>query len=146
MIPVLVIVRSETLRAMPKSVSFTWPSHADEHVAGLDVPVRDADLVRGGEPGGDRVADRGRGRGLGSGPSTCSSSARLCAGMYSVTTNGSPSSRATSCRVITFGWDSAAIARASRSVRSRSSSASLSGMPGGSRTSLTATGRRRNSS
>ena len=46
-------------RAIPKSVTFTWPGGRDEHVAGLHVAVHHAVLVRERERGGDVGADVG---------------------------------------------------------------------------------------
>jgi hypothetical protein len=80
-------------------------------------------------------------RGL-SGPSSITMSARLRASSSSMMIHGRPPSVTTSYTCTTLGWDRAAAARASRSVRSHRASRSDWGMVGGSSTSLTATSRR----
>ena len=57
--PVDVSVTSPSACEMPKSVSLAEPSAVDEDVAGLDVAVHDAGVVRRGERGGDLAADAG---------------------------------------------------------------------------------------
>ena len=58
--PVRVMVESPSIAAIPKSVSSTRPSRAEQHVAGLDVAVQHAGGVRGAQRAQHVQADAGR--------------------------------------------------------------------------------------
>ena len=102
MIPVRVMVASETLRAMPKSVSLIRPSLATRTLPGLTsrwvIPA--ACAASSAEATAMPTAAACS---TVSGPWSRRMCARLREGSSSITTNGWSFSRATSCRMITFG-------------------------------------------
>jgi hypothetical protein len=138
--PALVIGASATLRAMPKSVSFTRPSSAMSTLPGFTsrwvMPLRCAArnppaVAKPTTATWDTVSV----------PWSLIIVARLRDGTSSITTIGSPSTSTTSNTVMMLGWERPPSARASRMIRSRASAASWDGTPGGTFSSLTATRR-----
>ena len=133
-------VSSPTCRAMPKSVSTTPPWGVTRTFAGLmsrcSTPAAAAVTIASSTRSPMPATRAG-----GSGPSARMISASDRDGTSSITIHGRPSCSTTSKIVTTAGCRSRAATCASRIVRRRSNWRASSSRDGGSRTSLTATGR-----